>query len=312
MKPSRQERVPKREGLGNPRRGMVEPDNFCRMGDMMADQNAALKIKELNIGIVGAGVMGRALIKGMTEAGLVTRDHIFAAVGRRASRQRLEGEGFQVSLGYAPEWVSQTDIFLLCTKPHTVAKALAPILAKGELKANALFISVAAGLTLEKLEAMVPGYPVIRAMPNTPCLVGAGITVISMGSHADEHHAAVAKQIFCSVGECLELAETHLDAVTAVSGSGPAYIYLILESLADGAVKVGLPRGVALRLVAQTMLGSAIMLQETGKHPAMLKDEVTTPAGCTISALLTLEDGKIRSTLARAVEEATRTAATLG
>jgi pyrroline-5-carboxylate reductase len=119
---------------------------------------------------------------------------------------------------------------------------------------------------------------------------------------------AIAQKIFSSVGQCHQLAESHLDAVTAVSGSGPAYIYLIMEALADGAVRVGLPRDVAFSLVSQTMLGAALMLQRSGKHPATLKDEVTTPSGCTIGALLVMEDGKIRSTLARAVEEATNIA----
>lgn len=265
------------------------------------------------IGVIGAGVMGRALIKGMLDAGLVTANGVHAAVNTAKSAAAVTRElGVPCEVHYQDDWIAETDVFLICTKPYRVVDVITPLVESGRLKKRALFISIAAGVSLAKMQAAAPQYAVIRAMPNTPCLIGYGVTVIAAGTHAGVAHMALAERIFSSVGMCLQLAEHHMDAVTAVSGSGPAYIYLMMEALADGAVKVGLPRQVAFDLVSQTMLGAAQMMQKTGKHPATLKDEVTTPAGCTISALLTMEDGKIRSTLARAVEEATRTAAGLG
>jgi pyrroline-5-carboxylate reductase len=138
------------------------------------------------------------------------------------------------------------------------------------------------------------------------------MTVVSAGRHADAGHLDTAQRIFSAVGRCLVVDEHYCNAITALSGSGPAYMYLVMEALADAGVRVGLPRGLALTLVAQTMLGSAKMVLDTERHPASLRDDVTTPAGCTIGALLMLEDGKIRSVLARAIEEATRIAARLG
>jgi pyrroline-5-carboxylate reductase len=138
------------------------------------------------------------------------------------------------------------------------------------------------------------------------------MTAICAGTNTLETHTALAHQIFEAVGECIELDEAHFDAVTSLSGSGPAYMYLMMEALADGGVRVGLPRQAALKIVSQTVLGAATMVQQSGRHPASLRDDVTTPAGCTIGALLIMEDGKIRSVLARAVEEATRIAGELG
>jgi len=270
-------------------------------------------MKDRTIGVLGAGIMGRALINGMIKGALVTRDQIRATVHSTKSRDAVTRElEIAVANHYSPEWAAETDVYLVCTKPHRVAEVLQALQATGALRPDAPVISIAAGTTIATMEAILPEAPIIRAMPNTPCLLGTGVTVISPGRLATPEHMAVAQSIFSSVGMCLELEERHLDAVTAVSGSGPAYSFLIMEALADGAVRVGLPREVAFQLVAQTVLGAARMMLETGKHPAMLKDEVTTPSGCTIGALLTMEDGKIRSTLARAVEEATRIAGKLG
>jgi pyrroline-5-carboxylate reductase len=174
-------------------------------------------------------------------------------------------------------------------------------------------ISVAAGISLAELESELdPSTPVIRAMPNVPALIGEGMTVIASGTHATRHHVDEATAIFATVGRCIELPEHHLTAVTAISGCGPAYIFLIIEALADAGVSVGLPRDIARELVAQTVRGAAKMVQSSDRHPAALRDDVATPAGCTIGALLVLEDGKIRSVLARAIAEATRIAGTLG
>jgi len=261
------------------------------------------------IWVIGAGMMGATLIEGMLEAGLVGPGDLYATVQTVASRERLADElGVPVATHYPPEWIAATDVFLVCTKPYRVAEVLTALAASGAVKEGAVVISIAAGFTIAKMEAILGETAVIRAMPNTPCRIRAGVTVVSPGRHTGGEQMATAQRIFNSVGQCHVLAEAHLDAVTAVSGSGPAYIYLIMEALADGAVRVGLPRKVAFSLVSQTMLGAALMLQRSGKQPAMLKDEVTTPSGCTIGGLLIMEDGKIRSTLARAVEEATNIA----
>lgn len=270
-------------------------------------------LKQQRIAVIGAGVMGCALIKGMLAAGEIDRENLWAVVATANSQKRIADElGIKVYRNLPAEEIGKTDTFLICTKPYRVVQVLDELKQSQTLKSDGLIVSIAAGTTIRQIEETLPNYAVIRAMPNTPSLIRAGVTVLSPGSHSQEDHMSVAQRIFESVGKVWQLDERHLDAVTAVSGSGPAYIYLMLESLADGAVKVGLPRDIAFQLVSQTMLGAAMMVQDTGKHPATLKDEVTTPAGCTISALLTMEDGRIRSTLARAVEEATRTAAGLG
>lgn len=264
------------------------------------------------IGVVGAGIMGQALIKGLLQNSVVP-SQIWAAVRTEASRLRAEEAlGVGVSTGFA-EKLPDTDVLLLCVKPRAVRKVCQQIRQAGTLSASSLVISIAAGVGLEEIEsALGSENPVVRAMPNTPCQVRSGMTVISPGTHAGAEHMRVAHAVFQVVGRCLELDESHMDAVTGLSASGPAFIYLIIEALADGGVKVGLPRHVALDLVVECVLGSAQMVRTTRRHPAALRDEVTTPAGCTISGLLTLEDGKIRSVLARAVEEAATIASKLG
>ena len=183
----------------------------------------------------------------------------------------------------------------------------------GAFNSLPLVISIAAGVSIGSIEEVTsPGVPVIRAMPNTPCLIGSGVTALAPGSGAGHEQMAQARVIFESLGTCVEVEELHMDAVTGLAASGPAYIYLIIEALADGGVMMGLPRKVAMDLVTQMVVGSARMVAETDRHPASLKDDVTTPAGCTISGILTLEDGKIRSVLARAVQIATIRASELG
>ena len=174
-------------------------------------------------------------------------------------------------------------------------------------------MSILAGTTLAQLESLTrTENPWVRAMPNTPCIVREGMTAICPGSHATADHLGLVRRIFECVGRCVQTDEQHFNAITALSGSGPAYYYLIMEAMADAGVRVGLARDLALTLVTQTALGSARMVQAADRHPAALRDDVTTPAGCTIGGLLMMEDGKIRSVLARAIEEATRIAAGLG
>ena len=204
-------------------------------------------------------------------------------------------------------------MLVLCVKPAQAPAALATLAAAGTLRPEALIVSIAAGVESSELAAMLgTGNPVVRAMPNTPCVVGEGMTAVCRGPGATAAHVDLARRIFACVGETVETDEKHFNAITALSGSGPAYHYLIMEAMADAGVRVGLPRDLALALVAQTTLGAARMVQTSGRHPAALRDDVTTPAGCTIGGLLMLEDGEIRSVLARAIEEATRIAGKLG
>ncbi|HEY9746886.1 MAG TPA: pyrroline-5-carboxylate reductase [Oculatellaceae cyanobacterium] len=273
-------------------------------------QTKAHKINKL--GVIGAGVMGKALIQGLVQKGVVPIEHVWATTKTEASCDKLRAElGIQAHTNYK-DLLAGTDVILLCVKPKGIKQALERLKAS-DLPKDTLIVSIVAGATIEQIEEKLgTENPVIRAMTNTPCLVGQGMTVICAGTHATEDHTKLAHRIFESVGECIELDETHFDAVTSLAGSGPAYMYLIMEALADGGVRVGLPRQAALKIVSQTVLGAATMVQQSGRHPASLRDDVTTPAGCTIGALLVMEDGKIRSVLARAVEEATQIAGELG
>ncbi len=270
------------------------------------------KVNPKKIGIIGIGVMGKTLAQALLNNGIVNRETLWAAAKTEKSCEKARAElGIPVYRDYAEE-LKDTEVLLLCVKPHKISDVLEG-LKKAGLPANVLLISIAAGKAIAVMEEqLVTPNPLIRAMPNTPCVVGAGMTAITAGSFAEDAHMELARTIFNAVGECVELDEHHFDAVTGLCGSGPAYLYLIMEALADGGVRVGLPRDTALRIVSQTVLGAASMVKDSGRHPAALRDDVTTPAGCTIAGLLTLEDGKIRSVLARAVEEATITASGLG
>jgi len=215
------------------------------------------------------------------------------------------------------EAVKGADIVLLTIKPQTVAEVLQEI--APEIGVDTLVVSVAAsvpaGFVEQQLAAAASGkrdkVPVVRAMPNTPAAVHCGMTAICGGTHASSHHLDVARTMFDAVGRTIVLDEKHMDAVTGLSASGPAFAYIILESLAEGGVKVGLPRDVATLLAAQMMKGAASVVLETGDHPALLKDAVTTPAGCTIDGILELEEGKLRVTLIKAVVKATSRAGEL-
>lgn len=264
------------------------------------------------LGIIGAGVMGQTLARGILASGLLPRDRIWAGDKHASVCQAASQElGIPVEVGYHAR-VPSADLLLLCVKPADAPKAL-PALREAGLRPSTLLISILAGVSTSSLEAMLAtGNPVVRAMPNTPAVVGEAMTVVCCGSSATTENLERARRIFEAVGKCLPVDEVHFNAITALSGSGPAYFFLIMEALADAGVKVGLPRQLALTLVAQTALGAAKMVLATGRHPAALRDDVTTPAGCTIGGLLMLEDGRIRSVLARAVEEAAKIAAHLG
>lgn len=278
----------------------------------MEDMSEEILAPGRTLGVIGAGVMGTALLKGMLDHGLLTRRQAWGAAKTEASCEEVATRlGITTARDY-DELVADAGILLIAVKPGQIGK-VAEKLKAAHLRPDTLLITVLAGISTAKLEDLLgTGNPVLRAMPNTPSLVGHGVTVYCGGRTVTSAHLDAARRIFSSVGKALEVEEHYFNAITALSGSGPAYMYLVMEALADAGVRVGLPRDLAMELVAQTMLGSAHMVQETGRHPAALRDDVTTPAGCTIGGLLMLEDGKIRSVLARAVEEATRIVDHLG
>jgi len=266
----------------------------------------------MTLGIIGAGVMGRTLVRGLLASGVVAKDRIWAGdKNSDACESAAQELDIPVETDYQGR-VPGADLILLCVKPGDAAAVMATLRGAG-LRRETLLISILAGVATERLEALLGAEnPLVRAMPNTPAIVGEGMTVVCRGRYAGKADLDRAKRVFEAVGTCLAMDEVHFNAITALSGSGPAYQFLIMEALADAGVKVGLPRHLALTLVAQTVLGAAKMVLATGRHPASLRDDVTTPAGCTIGGLLMLEDGRIRSVLARAVEEATKIASHLG
>lgn len=275
-------------------------------------ENIPLLAPGRTLGVIGAGVMGKTLLKGILAANLVTRRQVWATAKTETSCEEVaEALGITASREYK-EALREASILLVCVKPSQIG-VIADKLREAGLRPDALLISILAGVTTERLETLfdLPN-PWVRAVPNTPCVVGQGMTAVCGSRGATAEHLNQAERIFSSVGRCIQVEEHYCNAVTALSASGPAYMYLVMEALADAGVRVGLQRVMALELVAQTMLGAARMVQETGRHPASLRDDVTTPAGCTIGGLLMMEDGKIRSVLARAVEEATRIVAQLG
>jgi pyrroline-5-carboxylate reductase len=263
-------------------------------------------------GVIGTGIMGCTILKGLLNAGAFRPDQAWGVARSRGTCEEASRDLGVAVEREAGDRVATAGVIVLSVKPTQAVQALATLRDSG-LQPGTLLVSILAGTTLGQLESLLgTANPWVRAMPNTPCVVGEGMTVICAGPHATPEHLARARQICEAVGRCVQADEGHFNAVTALSGSGPAYQYLIMEAMADAGVRVGLPRDLALTLVAQTALGAARMVQVAGRHPAALRDDVTTPAGCTIGALLMLEDGKIRSVLARAIEEATRIAARLG
>ena len=259
---------------------------------------------------LGCGNMAEALLKGLLRAGMPNA-RVTATVKRAERKAQLEA-AHQVSVVYDNAVAAKgADTVVLCAKPQAMRALVNQIAAS--INPQKLVISIAAGVPIEALERALPkGARVVRAMPNTPCLVGAGATAIARGEHATEADLALATKVFAAVGTTETVEEGLIDAATGLSGSGPAYIFLIIEALSDAGVKVGLSRAISTRLAAQTVYGSARLLIETGVHPGALKDQVTSPGGTAIAGLHTLEAGGLRTTLIDAVEAATRRAKELG
>ena len=264
-----------------------------------------------HIGFIGAGKMATALAKGFISAGCCTAEHIIASDVVPSAREYFTAETHSPGVIANADVVSHSEILFLAVKPQNMAAVLAEL--KPLLKPEHLVISIAAGITLATLEAgLGNGRRVIRVMPNTPCLVNASASGYALGSSATAEDAQTVELLLSSVGLAFKVQEHLLNAVTGLSGSGPAFVYLMIEALSDGGVRMGLPRDVAMRLAAQTLLGSAKMVLETGLHPGELKDAVTSPGGTTIAGLHALERGGLRASLMNAVEAATLRAIELG
>lgn len=263
------------------------------------------------VGFLGAGKMATALAKGFVNAGLVSAQGILASDVDEKARSLFTSESGGKSLEGNQEVVRGAGILILAVKPDQVKTVLEEI--GPGISAEHLVISIAAGVTLARLEqALPPRARVIRVMPNTPALVGASASAFALGSSASKDDAATAHKLFSAVGVAYQVKESLLDAVTGLSGSGPAYVYLMIEALSDGGVAAGLPRDIALNLAAQTVMGSASMVLKTGLHPGTLKDMVTSPGGTTIEGLHELEKGKVRAALMNAVRAAAEKSKKLG
>lgn len=264
-----------------------------------------MPLKGQKIGFLGAGMMAEALISGLLKAGLVTPAGLLACDINTGRLEHLKEKYLIETTVDHEALIKQADLVILAVKPPVVVPLLKET--AQAWSAGRLLISIAAGITTETIESCLKKpVQVVRVMPNTPCLVGEGASAVSAGSKASRECVSKALAIFAAVGKAVEVPESLLDCVTGLSGSGPAYMYLILEGLIDGAVRQGLPRDVARLLITQTMLGSAKMVLDTGEHPARLKDMVTTPGGTTIAGLYALEEGALRALLMKAVADASR------
>jgi len=268
-------------------------------------------MKTRRLGFLGAGNMAAALIKGLLHGHVLPAERIACSDVKVERLDQLRAAHGIRTTTDNHALLRDCDVLVLAVKPQVIDKVLTEI--GGDVRPDQLVVSVAAGVPIEALENRLPaGSHVVRAMPNTPATVQAGATAVAGGAHASADDLRIARELFEAVGRVVVLDETLLDAVTGLSGSGPAYVMLIIEALADGGVKVGLHRDTALLLAAQTVFGSAKLLLETGEHPGRLKDMVTSPGGTAIAGLHTLESGALRKTLIDAVEAATLRAAQLG
>ncbi len=268
-------------------------------------------MENTQIGFIGAGQMARALALGFVRSGLIAANQVRAAdavpAASRAFLEVVPGSHSDESNG---RLVERANMIVLAVKPQHVSEALAT--ARSSITADKWVVSIVAGVTMDSLTRQLGTDRMIRVMPNTPCLVGQGAAAFCRSASITDAEAEFASSLFRSVGYIVELPEPLLDAVTGLSGSGPAFVYQIIEALSDGGVSMGLSREVATQLAAHTVRGAAEMVLQTGQHPAMLKDQVASPGGTTIAGLRVLERAGLRSALMRAVEAATRRSRELG
>ena len=262
------------------------------------------------IGFLGAGQMATALAVGWKNAGLLDAASL-AADPFELARNTFTGKTGLQSTSHNIDVSRTCNVLLLAVKPQMIASVLAEI--AGQITPDHLVISIAAGVTLAQLAAALPtGTRIVRVMPNTPALVGASATGFTLNQYTSKADTELVTMLFRAVGVAMPVTESQLDAVTGLSGSGPAYVFVMMEALADGGVRMGLPRDTALKLAAQTVLGAATMLLQTGQHPGQLKDAVASPGGTTIAGLHALEQGGFRAAVMDAVQAATKRAIELG
>lgn len=268
-------------------------------------------MSELTVGFIGAGQMARALASGFVAGGLVSAENIAAAdpVGAAGEEFAKIVSGARVMDSNA-QVIDAADAIVLAVKPQSIAQVMSQLASCS--KSGKLFMSIIGGTSLETLEAGLNPARVVRVMPNTPCLVRSGASAYSLGSNATPADGELVGKLLGSVGIVFPVPESQLDAVTGLSGSGPAYVYTMIEALSDGGVRAGLPRATATALAAQTVFGAAQMVLSTGEHPGVLKDRVTSPGGTTIAGLQVLERHGVRSALIDAVEAATNRSCELG
>ncbi|KHL19263.1 pyrroline-5-carboxylate reductase [Mumia flava] len=253
------------------------------------------------VAVIGGGVMGETLVAGMLRNGWDAGD--VAIAEKRADHAATLRDRHGVEVGDIDAVVRSADVVALVVKPQDLPAVLGEVAA--HLAPSALVVSLAAGVTTETIEAaLAPGTPVVRVMPNTPAQVGAGTAAISPGAHPSEQHLELVEQLMAAVGHVVRVPESQQDAVTAVSGSGPAYVFLVAEAMIEAGVHLGLPRATATELAVHTVRGAATLLDESGTHPALLREQVTSPAGTTAAALRALEDHGLRSAFLAALEAA--------
>jgi pyrroline-5-carboxylate reductase len=270
-----------------------------------------MALRKKKIAILGSGNMGEALVKGLIASGKTSPDALVCSDPRAERREEIQKRyGVQVTANNRAA-AAQADLIVIAVKPQTIDELLEEI--APAVDAKKLVVSIAAGVPIEAIARKLgAGVRIIRTMPNTPALVGAGATALARGAHATEADLEQALSLFEAVGVAVVVEEHHLDAVTGLSGSGPAFVFMAIEALADGGVKVGLARPIALALAAQAVMGSAKLVLETGEHPGRLKDQVTSPGGTSIAGVHALESGGFRAALIGAVEAATKRSRELG
>ncbi|MBR8837327.1 MAG: pyrroline-5-carboxylate reductase [Stigonema ocellatum SAG 48.90 = DSM 106950] len=268
----------------------------------------------IKFGLIGGGVMGEALLSRLIIQSIYQPSEVLVSEPDYSRQSFLEDKyNIAVTADNRLVFTQATEVVFLAVKPQilsAVAQEVADVISIEDAKP--LVVSILAGVSLSQLEAAFREVPVIRAMPNTPATVGAGITAICLGAYTKANHQEIARKIFSAVGEVVEVPETLMDAVTGLSGSGPAYVAVLVEALADGGVAAGLPRAIANQLALQTVLGTATLLNETKIHPAELKDRVTSPGGTTIAGIAQLERAGFRSAIIEAVKAATSRSQELG
>lgn len=261
----------------------------------------------MKLGFIGAGKMATAIARGAVAAGLCAPEDLIGSARTAATRERFAAETGGMTVDDNAAVVSFAEVVVLGVKPADACITLASLRPE-----DRLVVSIAAGVKLTALEAAAPGAPLVRVMPNTPCLVQKGASAFAMGAFASPEHGRLVFRLFSAIGDAHEVPEYQIDAVTGLSGSGPAYVYLVIEALADGGVLMGLPRTLAASLAAQTVLGAAEMVRQTGRHPAELREAVASPGGTTIAALEALEEHGARAAFIAAVRASAERAMEMG